>query len=222
MQNSSIIKEHYLWQRRIIGFMILLLTPLSFLFGLIGWDTNPTGWWYSISDTFYSNSAVLMIGVISIGSFFFCSYKGYDIRDRIVNLITGIGFLCIVIFPCMNEGAKELGTRVGLFQLPIEVSAIIHIISAATSFTGMFVNIMFLFTLNKGEVSEQKKKRNIVYRVCAILIVIGILIIAASPFLLSKEYIPKNLVWWAEFIILVPTGIAWIVKSEALGFLNDK
>lgn len=221
MRNNFIIKEHYLWQRRIIGFMILFLTPLSFLFGLIGWDTNPAGWWYSISDTFYSNSAVLMIGVVSIGSFFFCSYKGYDIRDKIVNLITGIGFLCIVIFPCGNEGVKELGAKVGLFQLPIDISATIHKISAAISFVGMFVNVMFLFTLNKGEISKQKKKRNIVYRVCAILILIGILIIAASPFL-PKEYIPKNLVWWAEFIILVPTGIAWVVKSEALEFLNDK
>ena len=45
---NNIEKNQYIWQRRVMGIMILALAPLSILFGLIGWKYNPEGWWHSI------------------------------------------------------------------------------------------------------------------------------------------------------------------------------
>lgn len=108
----EIEKQHYLWQRRTIAIVIFLLAPLSVLFGFIGADTNPAGWWHSISDTYYANSVFIMMWCISISSFFFITYKGYDIRDIIVNIITGIGLIFVLIFPCENEGIYEMSKTI--------------------------------------------------------------------------------------------------------------
>lgn len=220
----EIEKQHYLWQRRTIAIITFLMTPLSVLFGLIGADTNPAGWWYSISDTYWSNSIFVMMWCISISSFFFITYKGYDVKDRIVNIITGIGLMFVLIFPSENEGIYEMGktipyfSKIGLFQLPMNVSKIFHYTGALTAFFMMFINVTFLFTLGKDEISKQKKTRNIIYRVCGILIIIGIVAMIAG-----KLFIPiPNLTWIAELVILTACSLAWFIKGESLKFLNDK
>ena len=116
---NNIEKNQYIWQRRVMGVMILALAPLSILFGLIGWKYNPEGWWHSISDTYYANSQMVMAFIISVSSFFFCTYAGYDWRDRVVNLMSGIGLLGLLLFPCHNECLAAVGARVGLFFLPL-------------------------------------------------------------------------------------------------------
>ena len=214
---NNIEKNQYIWQRRVMGVMILALAPLSILFGLIGWKYNPEGWWHSISDTYYANSQMVMAFIISVSSFFFCTYAGYDWRDRVVNLMSGIGLLGLLLFPCHNEGFAAVGARVGLFNLPIELSGIIHTCFALLAFLGFFINEMFLFTLGGNEISPGKKKRNMVYRICACTV------IAACILLVLKNFVnmPANTTWIAEIIVLTGCGVAWLVKGEALKFLND-
>ena len=214
---NNIEKNQYIWQRRVMGVMILALAPLSILFGLIGWKYNPEGWWHSISDTYYANSQMIMAFIISVSSFFFCTYAGYDWRDRVVNLMSGIGLLGLLLFPCHNEGLAAVGARVGLFNLPIELSGIIHTCFALLAFLGFFINEMFLFTLGGNEISPGKKKRNMIYRICACTV------IAACILLVLKNFVnmPANTTWIAEIIVLTGCGVAWLVKGEALKFLND-
>ena len=215
---SNIEKNQYIWQRRVVGVLVLALAPLSVLFGLIGIKYNPTGWWYSISDTYYSNSIMIMASIISISSFFFCTYSGYDWRDRVVNLMSGIGLFGLLLFPCGNEGMTAIGAHVGLFCLKPEVSSVIHNICAITAFLGFFLNEMFLFTLGGNEVTGGKKRRNIVYRLCASTILIACVMLVMKQFF---TFMPLNTVWIAEFIALTGCGIGWLVKGEALKFLND-
>lgn len=216
---NNIEKNQYIWQRRVMGIMVLALAPLSVLFGLIGLDYNPNGWWYSISDTYYANSKMIMAFIISVSSFFFCTYAGYDWRDRVVNLMSGIGLLGLLLFPCYNKGLAAVGARVGLFNLPIEISGPIHNCFALLSFIGFFINEMFLFTLGGNEISAGKKKRNIVYRICASTVIVACILLALKNF--NFVPMPCNTTWIAEFIALTGCGIAWLVKGEALKFLND-
>ena len=89
---DNAMKEHYRSARWTIAWLCLLLPFLSILFGFIGvlQGYNPAGWYYSISDTYYANSKAIMIGILSITTFYFATYKGYDIRDRIVNVLSAI------------------------------------------------------------------------------------------------------------------------------------
>lgn len=213
---KNVEKRHYIWQRRMIGVFVLLLAPLSVLFGLIGAKYNPAGWWHSISDTYYSNSSIIMVSIVAIASFFFCTYAGYDWRDRVINLISGLGFFGLLVFPCGTEALA--GTRVGLFCLPIEISGPIHLTFAFIAFGGFFVNEMFLFTLSENEITDGKKKRNRVYRICACSMFVAFALILMNNFF---DFMPANTIWIAEFIALTGCGIAWLVKGEALKFLND-
>jgi uncharacterized membrane protein len=76
----------------------------------------------------------------------------------------------------------------------------------------------FLFTKTAGEMTKQKKIKNIIYRVCGI----GML---ASFLLMLLQFIPgfylRNLTWIVEAIALFFFGLSWIVKSDAFPFLQD-
>lgn len=212
----NVEKKQYIVQRRVMGILVMLLAPLSILFGLIGINTNPEGWWHSISDTWYANSQVIMAVIIAISAYFFCTYGGYDWRDRVVNLMSGIGLFGILVFPCGNEGTNGL---VGLFNLPINISSKIHVAFALLAFTGFFINEGFLFTISSGELTKEKKKRNFIYRLAAFCIIP----VAAVLIILANLNIgPKNMVWIAELVALEPCGLAWLVKGETLSILNDK
>ena len=217
--SNDVEKKQYMWQRRVMGIMILLLAPLSVLFGLIGINTNPEGWWYSISDTYYANSIMIMAGIITISAFFFCTYGGYDWKDRVVNLMAGIGLFGLLFFPCANEGMEEAGQLVGLFNLPANVSGYIHNACAIMAFASFFINEVFIFTLSNGEKTKEKARRNIIYRCCGSCIIITFILIVLNSF---EVPMPKNVIWIAELIGLEPCGIAWLIKGEALTFLNDK
>ena len=76
----------------------------------------------------------------------------------------------------------------------------------------------FLFTKTAGEMTQQKKIKNIIYRVCGV----GML---AAFLLMLLQFIPGfdcyNLTWIVEAIALFFFGFSWIVKSDAFPFLQD-
>lgn len=221
---GSVEKKQYMYQRKVIGYLVLLLSPLSILFGLIGHFSgfNPDGWWWSISDTYYANSQMIMASIISIAAFFFCTYEGYDWRDRVVNLISGIGLFGLLIFPCSQKQIGLEGNLTGLFSLPGNISVYIHTAFTLLAFAGIFINEMFIFTLGNGEITAEKKKRNIIYRCCASGILVSIVVLLLGEVVPGFNEILPNYVWVAEFIALTPCGIAWLVKGEALKIFNDK
>ena len=208
-----------LYQRLTLGIMCAVLVPACILFGLFGLSTNPSTWYKSISDTYYANSKMFMIGLLFATSVFFFTYKGYDKKDRICSLIQAISSMGIIVFPCVGTDSKAL---VGLFNLPAGFSHKIHCVFASILFIAFAINLLFLFTLGNGEATEQKKKRNRIYRACGIIIFIFI-VIQALVKTVFKAYIPS----WIpvslinEFVMLEAFAFAYIVKSEAIKRFND-
>ena len=210
--NSMII------QRRILGILCGLLAPCSLLFGLFGLGYNYPEWYKSISATYFANSKMFMIGLLSATSIFFFAYKGYDWKDRVCSLTQAIAAISIVIFPCSCPGIPD---HIGLFCLPVSVSNTIHCIMAAVLFFAFDVNILFLFTRGTGEPTERKKLRNKIYYICGVIITIFMLSQAFSS--LIRPLLPSwfPLTWFNEFMMLEPFAFAYIVKSEAIGRFND-
>ena len=208
------IESQVHFQRLVLGLICGLLPICCVLFGLIGADEALLGdeWWYSISATYFSNSQVWMIGSLVLASFFFATYKGYDIQDRVLTIISSVSSICIVIFPCYNSAFE----RCGLFMLPTRISSAIHNTSAAILFLSFAVMILTQFT--KG----QNKIRNRVYYVCGIIIVLAMISQVITSIL--------NIGWMTlinEFVMLEAFAVAWIVKSRAVirmaaKYQNDK
>lgn len=186
--------------RCILGWLAILLPWIvSILVGKI-----PA----SISATYYDPRSITSFMIIlGASSILLIAYRGYELIDDIVNTVAGCFGLMICLFPCMMSGVD----RVGTFQLPVKISSIIHNGSAVVFFGLLAFSSMFLFTKSSGEMTDKKKKRNIIYRVCAIGMVGSF-----ALFLLPSFYIRT---WLIETIALFFFGMSFLTKSNVYKFL---
>ena len=203
----------------VLGVLCILLVPLCLLFGLFGLDTNPEGWYQSISRTYHANCKPIMIGELCSIGVYFLTYQGYDWRDRILSLIQGISSYGIVLFPCKLPNSV---LPIGMFNLNPNLSQKLHVTATAVLFITFFISLEFLFTRSSGTITEKKKLRNKIYYICGGIILFG-MILTCLDSLYFDRYIPN---WFPitivlEFIMLVPFGFAYMVKSECFKFLND-
>lgn len=163
----------------------------------------------SISETYYYEScnATFMI-ILGSASILLICYNGYDKQDAIVCTLAGIFGLGICLFPCWFNGV----VRVGMLHLTQSVSNKIHNIFAITFFLLLAYNSLFLFTKTKGEMTLEKKKRNIIFRVC------GIGMIASFLLLIPLSNVDCG-IWIVEAIALSFFGISWLTKSQCYSWL---
>lgn len=203
--------------RKILGWLGMLLPlivlGLCLIFGY--------GFPDSISSTYYIAPTItpFMIILGAAGILLIC-YKGYDKHDNIICTIAGICALCICLFPCSTADLIEhwfdanIPTTVGTFQLPENISGIVHNISAVSFFGLLAYNSFFLFTKSSGVMTDKKRKRNIIYRVCGIgMIASFALLIPVSIFEIWSG------VWWIETIALVFFGVSWLTKADTYRWL---
>ena len=165
----------------------------------------------SISATYYYAPCItpFMIILGASGIVLMC-YNGYDKVDDIICTIAGIMGLFICLFPCGSSKEAFVGT----FQLPLLVSMWIHNISAMIFFSLLAYNSLFLFTKGDANPTPNKKKRNIIYRVCGIAMFASLLCII--PFSLANIW---GSTWVIELIALFAFGISWLTKADIFPFL---
>ena len=174
-------------------------------------------WPQSISFTYYSVFAVgTFMVVLGSAGILLINYKGYEKIDDVTATIAGIFGILICLFPMTYLPDPAMQT--GVLHLPSDISNIFHCISAVGFFGTLAFMSFFLFTKTSGEMTKQKKIKNIIYRVCGV----GML---GSFLLMLLNLIPGvdiyNLTWIVEAIALFFFGASWIVKSNAFPFLND-
>jgi len=204
----------YLNLRRLIGILGILLALVCYLGGKLfaGLPIQP-----SISDYYHTNVRDLFVGLLVGVSLFLMTYKGYEVVDNIVSTITGISGLGIAIFPCLlAEGVK---TPIGFFQVDPNFSYTLHKICTVIFLLLLAGNSYFLFTLTDKtkEMSNNKKKRNIVYKVCGILIFISLIALVIIKLKVRPQIVEQySIVFVLETIMLVSFGVSWLVKGETI------
>ena len=214
-QKSTKEVRMYLRIRNLCGLLGILLPWIALFSAGIKLDKE-TGWWWSISATYYQSDA--LVGVLVPASIVLMSYIGYERIDNIITTLTGLFGLGIVLFPC-KVGWIPDGSPVGFFQLPIEFSHILHLTFAALFFLFAAINSLCLFTKHGETMTDRKKVRNTIYRICgwgmigleALLVVLGLLFGTPAWFVMI-----------IEILLLQLFGFAWLVKGEFFPFLNDR
>lgn len=193
------------WLGMALPWMVLLL---SLLYGF--------GFPNSISATYFHESCIAPFMII-LGSagILLCCYEGYEKIDDIVCLLAGLFGCGICLFPCApfpdeNGILRDNNGIVGTFQLDMTVSYTIHMMCAFAFFGLLAFNSLFLFTKTSGEMTENKKKRNIIFRVCGVGMV--------GSFLMLLLPIP-NIIWIVETIALAFFGISWLTKANCYPWL---
>jgi len=172
----------------------------------------------SISITYYSVYAVgTFMVVLGSAGILLINYKGYEPIDDISATIAGIFGILICLFPMTYTPDPHI--KVGVLHLTSDVSNIFHCISAVGFFSTLAFMSFFLFTKTDGNMTTQKKVRNIIYRVCGVGMMLAFALFGLN--LIPGVYI-YNIVWIVEAVALFFFGLSWIVKSGAFPFLKDK
>lgn len=202
--------------RKILGWLGMLLPWIVAILYMI-FEVKCVAFPNSISATYYVDSCItpFMIILGAAGILLIC-YSGYEKIDNIICTIAGIFGLAICLFPCALQYYPD--KLVGTFQLPAYISGWIHNIAAVIFFGLLAFNSFFLFTKSSGEITSEKKKRNIIFKVCGIgMIGSFILLIPLSLLHVSAA------TWIIEAIALMFFGISWLTKSQCYSWLfKDK
>ncbi len=192
-----------LLHRNVLGLLGMMLPFISIFSGLFV-RNKVHGWWWSISATYYISPALSII--LGASAIFLICYRSYDTIDTVINIISGIFAMGVVLFPC--KGPYDY-PYVGFFQLPVDVSNVIHSICALLLFVFLSYNIGWLFTRGSNV------KKNKIYKFCSYA-----MIVILSIFLLLKILgffglpIPGWIVMIAEALLLLFFGFAWLVKGQ--------
>lgn len=181
----------------------LIVLALSLIYGY--------GFPDSISQTYYFEPCITPFMIIlGVAAMLLLFYKGYDKQDDIICTLAGIFGFGICFFPCAVSTWLDADGLVGTFQIAVNISGWIHNISAFAFFGLLAYNSLFLFTKSSGEMTENKKKRNVIFRVC------GVGMIASFVMLLLP--IP-HITWIVEAIALAFFGVSWLTKADRFRWL---
>ena len=217
-QHPNSLLIHYLTLRKSVGILGIFL-PLVLIFG-VKLITNCSTLQDSISDYYYSKMGHYMTGTLCAVSLFMFSYKGYGPKDLWAGRGASLFSLAVAFFPCSNF--NPLSECKVLELKGNQVINLIHFGSAACLFLIFSFFCLFLFTKSSGHPTNRKKQRNVVYRVCGIIILLSIILILLYSVIpaiheLFKEYKP---IFWLETLALLAFGFSWLTKGE--GLLPDK
>lgn len=162
----------------------------------------------SISATWYTNACTPFMIILGAASILLICYKGYSLVDDVLLTCSGIAGLLICLFPC---SIPEVSGEVGTFLIDSKISSMIHNVSAVIFFALLSYNSFFLFTKTSGDMTRNKKIRNIIYRICGIGM-IG----SFALFLLPYFYIKT---WLVETIALFFFGVSFLTKADIYPWL---
>lgn len=195
--------------RCFIGILGMLLPIIVLVLSLAFGYSFPD----SISATYFVPTCITPFMII-LGSagILLMNYNGYDKIDDILNTAAGIFALGVCLFPCAATTLKQVGT----FNMPVGVSNTLHMISALGFFGILAYNSLFQFTKCSANPTAEKKKRNIIFRVCGVGMIASFILLPLVSFDLVN--IP-HAIWLIETIALFFFGISWLTKANCIPFL---
>ncbi len=211
-------KEHnqlvysYLTMRKLLGYLGIL-TPIILYFSsaqLCG-CTSPQR---AISHFYHTCVQDIFIVIAGAISFFLLIYKGYDWIDHLAFKIAGIGILGLALFPT-DYRSDGICTRA--WEAPSSTIGDIHNVCAVVFFLSITLICLFLFTKsNHKQMTEQKRKRNLVFKICGTIMLLCLGAILALNFEIVPVSVEHDIVFYLQSVALFVFGVAWLVKGQAI------
>ncbi|RYY59410.1 MAG: hypothetical protein EOO05_13330 [Chitinophagaceae bacterium] len=208
--------------RKLIGILGVCLPLLLFVVLLL--DSGFTHPLNSISHYYYTRANPVFIIVVSLLAIFLLVYKGKEPVDLVLSSLAGVAALLLLLFPTSNisDYCNDPAYPESLMVLPVNPGRVLfHYISSGVFLGSLAWMSAFIFTKSDkppAARSVKKKTRNRVFRICAVVMLMALLVIIANfAGLLSDEFFDRyNLTFWMETIALEAFGISWLVKGELI------
>lgn len=190
--------------RCIIGWLGMLLPWIVLIQSLAYGYSFPD----SISATYFRDTCItpFMIILGASGILLF-TYNGYDKVDDVLNTLAGVFALGICLFPCAGKTGD-----IGTFLIKANVSDVIHMASALGFFGILAYNSLFQFTKGSDNPTKNKKRRNIIFRICGVGMIASFVLLPLAQYHILE--IP-HVIWVIETIALAFFGISWLTKANA-------
>jgi len=230
--------------------LVAFLLPVFMLIGV----ARHTCFRDSISHFYYAQFlGSVFVGCLFFIGGFLLAYRGETKGENWGATIAGIGAFFVALFPTINNGCEDksdflsrvfvrvsndgsgvetLAVEHGYFKLFEQVENW-HAFGAGAVF--LFLAVYCYFVLTRvipsrhlkpdGSLSDVKRTRNIIYRVCGLTIFVCVAVLGLVGWLGSEDFWVSwnawNLTFWFELIALWAFGLAWTVKGRALKSLRD-
>ncbi len=211
---DSALAGAYLFLQKLVGGIAVLL-PFVVVIGdfALGGDELRS----SISAYYYSPMGNVFVGALCALGVFFLSYQhrplpGYEL-DNNLSYGASAAAIGVALFPTAEHQAKAWSGEWFVSTAHLLCACILFVLLAYFS--------LKLFTKSDPgrPLSDAKRKRNTVFRVCGWTIVGSIVLVALSNLVQPPDSVRSLL--WLETIGVVAFGISWLVKSGIFGILVD-
>lgn len=205
-KNGSSMIISFLTLRRTVGILGIAL-PLILL--ILGEALFHYGLRTSISSYYHTDLRDVLVGTLFAYGIFLIAYNGYDKRDQIASTLGGIFAICVALLPTTIDD-KIHGLE--------DIVGILHSIFTGLFFLTLIYFSLYLFTLsNKPNPGKKKLQRNIIYRVCGVIMILCIIGIGVGHFLdFADNWLGGSFVFWMEAFAIWAFGASWFVKGEAI------
>ena len=215
-QNEEFVVS-YLTLRQMIGWLGLLMPITVRLGALIVEHIRTTD---SISAYYYTGMRDVFVSTLVLVGVLLTCYRTPARRDNVLSIVAGLAAIGIGLFPVGPTFATEI-----LEKYPQMAEAKCYINRGFLGFHFLFVTVFFALSFylvyfrfdafTPPIPTEQKVKRNKIYKVCgaamlAAFLTIGILAITNKG----------ASIFWPETVAVAAFAIAWLVKGQTI--LKDR
>lgn len=208
--------------RKMAGVLGMLLPIL--LYAFLAFTSNYYKILDSISHYYFTRSNVIFIMVVSLMAVFLMIYKGKEPLDFYLSTIAGIAAIMLLLFPT-DSIITYCGDICGSYSIAFitdnPTRSVFHYVCAGIFLGSLAYMSLFLFTKfdkSQGKTKE-KVKRNVVYKVCGVLMVIALVVVLLGgglELLPPDDYNNLNITFWMETLAVEAFGFSWLVKGEAI------
>lgn len=204
--------------RKTLGTLGFFLPLAVFLIdGIIRNNWQPNS---SISHYYYTPATVVFTSTMVSLGIFLIIYKGYSptrgrLGDNLITNFAGIFALLVAVVPTGYESglvkAPNMHCSEGIWN-------VLHFTGGVGFLVFTCLMCFFQFTKTDGKKTgaelKLKQKRNSLYRLCGIMMIMGMLVALMGFIGPLKSFKPA--VFWGETIAVIFFGIAWLTKGKGL------
>ncbi len=214
-RNSSFVWIENTYKLRVVIGVLGMLLPILLWFFLY-LDSGYTRPLPSISHYYYTRVVGIFMIIIGVLGIFLIIYKGGAKKDFIVSLAAGLSAMMLLLFPTNSIISSFPDSNYPYFNTVLEASVFrerAHFVFAAIFLGCLAYMSLFIFTKSnkkKENQTERKRLRNRIYKICGVLMIVVMIVIAINP------GNTDNLVFWMEAVAVELFGFSWLVKGEAL------
>jgi uncharacterized membrane protein len=196
----------YLTLRKFIGLIgILLPFALVIINMLLVRKVIMQG---SMSGYYYTDVRGVLVGSLcAIGVFLF-AYRGYGGWDDALTDAAGLFAIGVALFPTAPANPSPEARNIGY----------VHLTCAGLLFAVLAVIALWQFTKTEPgtERTAQKRKRDLVYRICGIVIAVCLVLVPIESLVIGAPIQRFRPLFWLEAAAVVAFGVAWLVKGQAI------